>query len=186
MEPSSPNDLILVGRIIRTHGLKGECKVFPESDDPDRLRKLKRIWLGTTSKTAQPYTVESARLQTSKRGITVLMQFAGIHTLDDARNLGNSSAFAYLNDLPPLQPGEFFLHDLIGSRVITDEGGEIGVLKDVWEMQNSPTLYVVEGTENKEILVPAVPAFIVSTDVRQRCVVLQNMEGLLDDGVHAN
>lgn len=186
MKPSSPDDLILVGRIIRTHGLKGECKVLPESDDPNRLRELKRIWLGKTPNTAQPFTIQSVRLQTSKRGTIVLMQFAGIHTLDDAQSLKKSSVFAHLNDLPPLQPGEFFLHDLIGSRVVTDEGEQVGALKDVWEVQNSHHLYVVERPGDKELLIPAVPAFILSTDVHQGCIVLKTVEGLLDDGNHAN
>lgn len=175
----SPDDLLLVGRIVRTHGLKGECKVVPESDDPNRLRKLKRIWLGDTPQTAKPYNVESTRLQNSRHGTTILMQFAGIHTVSDAEGLGKSLVFADLNDLPPLQPGEFFLHDLIGVEVVTDEGESVGILKDIWDTQ-SHSLYLIERPGKKEALIPAVPAFIVSTDIDRRRVVIRTVEGLLD------
>ncbi|MCY3629753.1 MAG: ribosome maturation factor RimM [Bacteroidetes bacterium] len=175
----SPDNLLLVGRIVRTHGLKGECKVVPESDDPNRLRNLKRIWLGDTPQTAQPYNVESTRLQNSRRGTTVLMQFTGIHTVTDAKGLGKPLVFADLNDLPPLQPGEFFLHDLIGVEVVTDEGESVGTLKDIWDTQ-SHSLYLIERPGKKEALIPAVPAFIVSTDVDRRRVVIRTVEGLLD------
>ena len=179
MEASSPENLLLVGRIVRTHGLKGECKVVPESDDPNRLRNLKRIWLGATPQTAKSYEIKSARLQTSKRGIAVLMQFAGVYTVKDAESLGKPFAFAYLDELPPLQPGEFFLHDLIGVEVITEEGESVGVVRDIWEAQSYP-IYLVERPGKKEAFIPGVPAFILSTDIKQGRMVIQSVEGLLD------
>ncbi len=179
MELPLPEDLILVGRIIRTHGLKGECKILPESDDPNRLLNLKRIWLGATPQITQSYTITGSRLQTSKRGITVLMQFAGIHTVNDAQRLSKSLAFAHVNDLPSLESGEFFLHDLIGMEVVTDSGESVGTLKDVWETQNYP-LYVVERPETKEALIPGVPEFIISTDIHQGRIIIRTVDGLLD------
>jgi len=179
MAAPSPDDFLVVGRIVRTHGLKGECKVVPESDDPNRLLNLKRIWLGDTSQTAEFHEITNTRLQTSKRGTAVLMQFAGIDTVNDAERLGKSLVFAHLGDLPSLQPGEFFLHDLIGIEVITEAGETVGTLKDVWEMQNYP-LYLVERPGKKEVFIPAVPAFIVSTNVLQKRLVIREMEGLLD------
>ena len=178
MEAPSSEDLLLVGRIARTHGLHGECKVVPETDDPSRLQNLKRVWLGNTPRTAKPYEIEGARLQTSKRGITVLMQFAGIHTVSDAERLGKPLAFACLEDLPPLQPGEFFLHDLIGVEVITEGGEKVGILEDIWETQQYP-IYLVKQAGKKETLIPAVPEFIVSTDIGQGQIVIRSVEGLL-------
>ncbi len=175
----SSDNLLLVGRIVRTHGLKGECKVIPESDNPNRLLELKRVWLGDTSQTVRPYDTESTRLQKSKRGTTILMQFAGIHTVSDAKALGKPLVFADLNDLPPLQPGEFFLHDLIGIEVVTDEGALVGTLKDIWDTQ-SHSLYLIERPGKKEALIPAVPAFIASTDVERGRMVIRTVEGLLD------
>ncbi len=175
----SSDNLLLVGRTVRTHGLKGECKVVPESDHPNRLLELKRVWLGDTPQTVQPYDIESTRLQNSKRGTTILMQFAGIHTVSDAKALGKPLVFADLNDLPPLQPGEFFLHDLIGIEVVTDEGALVGTLKDIWDTQ-SHSLYLIERSGKKEALIPAVPAFIVSTDVEKGRMVIRTVEGLLD------
>ncbi|MCY4205786.1 MAG: ribosome maturation factor RimM [Bacteroidetes bacterium] len=176
--PLSEN-LLIVGRIVRTHGLKGECKVVPESDDPNRLQSLKRIWLGATPQTAELYEITGTRLQTSKRGTIVLMQFSGIHTVSDAERLGKPLVFAYQEDLPPLQPGEFFLHDLFGIEVVTEEGEIVGKLKDVWETQNYP-LYLIERPGNKEIFIPAVPSLIVSTHIEQKRLVVRAVEGLLE------
>lgn len=179
MEASLPENLLVVGRIVRTHGLNGECKVIPESDDPDRLRNLKKVWLGKTPETAQSYNVEKARLQTSKRGTLILMQFAGIHTINDAEDLGKLTVYARTEDLPSLQPGEFFLHDIIGFTVLTEEGETVGTLKDVWDAQ-SYCLYVVERPAEKDVIIPAVSAFITSTDLIQKCIVIRTLEGLLD------
>ncbi len=179
MQIPSPEDLILVGRIVRTHGLKGECKILPESDDPNRLLTLKRIWLGTTPQITQLFNITSARLQTSKKGATVLMQFEGIQSINDAQHLAKSLAFADVNDLPSLEPGEFFLHDLIGMEVVSDSGESIGTVKDIWAMQSYP-MYVVERSGMKEALIPGVPEFIISTDVDQGRITIQTVEGLLD------
>ncbi len=175
----SPDHLLLVGRIVRTHGLNGECKIVPESDDPNRLLNLKRIWLGDTPQTAKSYNVQGTRIHNSKRGTTILMQFAGIHTVTDAEGLGRPQVYADLKDLPPLHPGEFFLHDLIGIEVLTSEGEFVGILKDIMDTQ-SYSLYLVQRPEKNEVLIPAVPAFIVSTDLEQRRMVIRTIEGLLD------
>lgn len=179
MGTPSPDNLLLIGRVVRTHGLQGECKVIPETDNPDRLRSLDRIWLGKTPKIVRSYDIQSTRLQYSKRGATILMQFAGIHTVNDAKELGRPHVFAHVDDLPPLKPGEFFLHDLIGANVVTDEGESVGTLKDVWDTQGH-ALYLIERPGQKEAFIPVVPEFIVSTDVKNRCMVVRTVEGLLD------
>ncbi len=170
--------LLLVGRMVRPHGIKGECKVIPESDDPDRVRSLKRIWLGSSPETARSFSVEKARLQNSKRGITILMQFSGIESLDDAQRLGKPLVYGHVDDLPPLQDGEYYLHDLIGIEVLSEEGESFGTLKDICETQAHP-LYVIDRPDNRETFIPAVPEFIVSTDTDQRQMIIRCIEGLI-------
>jgi len=172
------DNLFLVGRMIRPHGLKGECKVIPESDDPDRVRNLKRIWLGSSTESAILYSIESARLQTSKRGTAVLMQLAGIHSLDDAQRLGASFVYGHVDDLPPLQDGEYYLHDLIGIEVLNEQGESLGTLKDICETQAHP-LYVIDRPNRNESFIPAVPEFILSTDMEHRRMTIRCIEGLL-------
>ena len=179
MDSSSWENLLMVGQIVRAHGLKGECKVVPESDDPNRLLNLKRLWIGITPQTAHPYEVESVRLQTSKRGITALMRFSGINTVNDVQAIGKLPVFAHLEDLPPLQPGEFFLHDLVGAAVVMDDGAPVGKLKDIMEVPNYD-IYVVERSGKKDALIPAVPEFVVTTDVNIGRIVIRPVDGLLD------
>jgi len=179
MDSSSWKNLLIIGRIVKAHGLKGECKVVPESDDPNRLLNLKRLWIGPTPQTARPYMVGSARLQTSKRGITALMRFSGINTVNDVQALGKLPVFAQLEDLPPLRPGEFFLHDLVGAAVVTDNGAPVGRLKDILDAP-SYDIYVVERSGKQDALIPAVPEFVMSTDVNIGRIVIRPVDGLLD------
>ncbi|MCY4170868.1 MAG: ribosome maturation factor RimM [Bacteroidetes bacterium] len=178
MSTSLTENLLLIGRITRPHGLKGECKIIPESDDPSRVCNLKRIWLGSSPETAKSYLIDSARLQTSKRGITVLMHIAGIDSLDDAQRIGKPKVYGHIDDLPPLEDGEYYMHDLIGVQVVSEEGDSVGTLKDVLETQAHP-LYVIDRPDSSETLVPAVPEFIVSTDINQRQMIIRCIEGLI-------
>ena len=179
MDSSSWENLLIVGQIVKAHGLKGECKVVPESDDPNRLLNLKRLWIGLTPQTARPYKVESARLQTSKRGITALMRFSGINTVNDVQALGKLPVFAHLEDLPPLQPGEFFLHDLVGAAVVMDDGAPVGRLKDILDTP-SYDIYVVERSGKQDALIPAVPEFVITKDINIGRIVIRPIDGLLD------
>ena len=172
-------DLLLVGRVARPHGLRGECKVIPESDDPARLLELKQIWVGDTSDAAQRTDVDSARLQRTKRGVTVLMRMGGASSVEEAQQHVRQNAYARETDLPPLQPGEFFLHELVSMAVITSTGEPVGTVKDVWEMSPN-NLYVVERPGKKDALIPAVSEFVREVDRENRQVLVTPIDGLLD------
>jgi len=107
------------------------------------------------------------------------MQLVGVQTVSDVQRLGKPLVFAHIDDLPPLNSGEYFLHDLIGVKILNEDGEMIGVIKDVWETQAHP-LYLIDRDEHKDALIPAVAEFIVSTDMHQRQMMIRSMEGLLD------
>jgi len=172
-------DLLQVGRVARPHGLRGECKVIPECDNPTRLLDLGEIWLGFTPDTTRPVSVDTARLQHSRRGFTALMRFDGAQSREEAANYLHLNVYAREKDLPPLEPGEFFLHELVGMTVVTVEGVPVGAVKDVWEMPAN-NLYVVERPGKKDALIPAVPAFVRKVDRENRKMLVTPVEGLLD------
>ena len=176
----NPDDLLLVGRIGKTHGVRGEVKVIPETDDPERFASLDVVFLGRTPEDAAPHPVTSVRFQQSKRGLTVVLGLEGIETVEQAAALRQQAVFAFEEDLPPLDDDEFFLHDLIGLDVVTEEGERIGAVKDVLELP-AHLVYVVTRPDKPDALIPAVPAFIADVDVHgaQRLVV-RPIEGLFD------
>ena len=118
----NPEALLLVGRVGKTHGVQGEVKVIPETDDPKRFAALETIFLGQQPQDAAPHSVVSVRFQQSKRGLTVLLKLDGIETIEQAAALRRKAVFAFEEDLPPLDDDEFFLHDLIGLDVVTEQG----------------------------------------------------------------
>ncbi len=106
--------LLLMGQIFRAHGVRGEVKVWPETDDPGRFRELSTVFLGADPEHARPQAVESVRFQQTRRGTMVVLKLKGIETREAAEALRKTDVFALREDLPPLAEGEFFFDDLIG------------------------------------------------------------------------
>ena len=175
----NPEVLLLVGRVGKTHGLRGEVKVIPETDDPKRFADLETVFLGNEPGEATPHTVAAVRLQPTRRGPTVVLKLEGIDTIEEAASLRRQRVFAREEDLPPLADGEFFLHDLIGLDVVTDQGEPVGTVKDVLELPAN-NVYVVARSGRPDTLIPAVPAFIDEMDIEGRRLVVRPIEGLLD------
>ncbi len=176
----NPETLLLVGRVGKTHGVRGEVKVIPETDDPERFAALETVFLGQQPEDAAPHSVASVRFQQSKRGLTIVLKLDGIETMEQAAALRRKAVFAFEEDLPPLADDEFFLHDLIGLDVVTEQGDQVGVVRDVLELP-AHHIYVVARPDKPDAMIPAVPAFITEIDIHgaQRLVV-RPIEGLLD------
>ena len=168
-----------MGHIFRAHGVRGEVKVWPETDDPERFRALATLYLGTEPALARPIAVESVRFQQTRRGTVVVLKLEGVETREAADALKSSSVFAGSEDLPSLAEGEFFFDDLIGLTVKDEAGAVLGRVKDVLDMPAHEVLLVArEG--GAEAMVPAVAPFLVDVDVKAGHVVIRPIEGLLD------
>ena len=172
-------DLLLVGRVIGTHGLQGELKIVSESDNPDRVAELERIWVGKESHCAVEYRVQRSRQHRTKHGLSLLIHLAEVRSKNDATAMCGLGVYAQAQDLPPLEPGEHFLHDLIGAAVVTESGAVVGDLMDIWSAPASD-IYVVRRAGQRDALVPAVPTIVKSVDATAGRVVIEAIEGLLD------
>ena len=156
---------IEAGEIVNTHGVRGEVKILPWTDDAEFLRRFKTFYIG-----GAPYRVKSAFVH---KGCLV----AGLEGVDDVNAAmtfkGKTVCFARKD--AKLRRGEFFLADIMGARVVTEDGTEIGTLTDVIE---NPTqnVYVVTGAT--EHLIPAVPEFILKTDVDAGVLTVRLIEGM--------
>ena len=178
-EIQNPDALLLVGRVVRAHGVRGEIKVLPETDDAERLRELEAVYIGAGAETAARYDVAGTRPQPTKRGLLLVFQLEGVAVREEAEALRGLPVFAREEDLPPLAEDEFFLHDLVGLGVETDAGEPVGVVREVLDLPAHPVC-VVAREGKPDALIPAVPEFIVEVDLEAERLVIRPVEGLLD------
>ncbi|MEX0821575.1 MAG: ribosome maturation factor RimM [Rhodothermales bacterium] len=180
MSDVQADTLLLMGRIWRPHGLDGEVKIIPETDDPKRFEDLEVVHTGRTASTTETRAVEKVRFQTTKKGTLVIVKLEGVDSREKAAELNKSSVFVRREDVPPLADDEYFVHDLIGLTAVLDEGGEIGLVDNVLDLPGQNVLVIArEGRE--PAMVPAVPEFVRSIDLTSGRVVIRPIEGLLEE-----
>ena len=170
--------MVLIGRVVRPHGVRGEIKVLPETDDPARVQALGGLWLGARPDRAVRREVESVRAQPTSRGLMLIFRLRGVDTREAAEALQKQSVYCPESDLPPLEADEFFLHDLIGLPVLSEDGTPLGTLVRVLELPAHP-VYVVRLEDGREAMAPAVPEIVVEVQPGSR-IVIRPLEGLLD------
>lgn len=176
---ATPDALLLIGRVGKTHGVRGEVKVVPETDDPERFAALATVFIGSTPDTARAYTVASVRYQQSKRGTTIVLKLEGIDTMEAAATLRRLAVFAHEEDLPALEDDEYFFHDVIGLDVVTNRDALVGTVKEVLDLPAHP-VFVVARPSRADVMIPAVPAFVADVDLDGGRLVIRPIEGLLD------
>lgn len=185
MSNSIADSLLLMGRCGRTHGVRGEVKVFPETDDPDRFLALDRVFVGETPASARERAIERVRLQPQKGRTLVLLHLDGFTTPEEAEALRNLSVFAHEDDLPPLEEGQIYLHDLIGLAVVeVDDNDEpatevTGTVRDVFD-GGAQRLLVVARDGQPDVLVPDVPEIVLEVDLDAARLLVRLPDGLLD------
>ncbi len=186
--PTDPDALFLVGRITQPHGVRGEMKVRPETEDPDRFGLFDRLFIGPDAKAAarREQDVKTVRFQTMKNGtVAVLVTLDDINTREDAGDLRGQNVYAHEDDLPPLAEGEVFVHDLVGMTVlIVDEddeptGDTIGTVRDVFE-SGASFLYSVARDGQPDLLIPDVEPIVRLVDADAREIHVFPPDGLLD------
>lgn len=180
-----PERLLLMGRLGRTHGIRGEIKVIPETDDPHRFATLGRLYVGETEATAAPVEVTGVRFQYPKGRTVALLALAGVDTVEAAEALRGANLYADPDDLPPLEPGEAYIHDLIGLDVVeVDEDGAplgepFGRVRDLYE--GAQLLFAIERPGLPEVLLPDVEEFVSRVDLDGRRLYVRLPEGLVDE-----
>jgi len=172
-------ELLCVGRVGKPHGLKGEIKVKPETEDPHRLVELESVFVGATAATSREFRLQSVRVQPFKSGWTVLMSLAGVESIEAAESLRGQLVYARSADLPPMEEGEWLIDELVGLNVVLESGEQVGTVKEVLELPAHPTL-VIDRPDAEDVLVPAISPFLVEVNVAEGRIQLSPIEGLLD------
>lgn len=164
--------MFTIGKIVNTHGVKGEVRVLPSTDDVKRFGKLKEVKV--ENRTMTTYEIETVRYHKN----FVLLKFKGIDTMNEAELLKNSLLKIDRKDALPLKKDEYYQCDLYGLRVMTDIGRDLGKLTDIL-MTGSNDVYVVRN-EEKEILIPAIKQCILKVDLEAGEMLVHLLEGLED------
>ena len=147
-----------VGAITSTHGIRGEVKVFPTTDDPARFKKLKKVILDT-GKRQIDMEIQSVRFFKQ----FVIVKFKGIDNINDVEQYKGSSLFVSRENAVSLEENEYYIADLIGMEVFTEEG-HFGIVKDVMET-GANEVYIIDSDVHGEVLVPAIKQCIENVDV---------------------
>lgn len=167
-------DYLRVGVISSTHGIKGEVKVYPTTDDVKRFKKLKSVVLDT-KKELIPLTINSVKFFKQ----FVILSFEGYDNINLIEKYKGCDLLVTRENAVPLNKNEYFICDLIGCDVITDEGVEFGILKDVL-ITGANDVYVVKMMDGRECLLPVIDECILDVDIDNKKVTAHIMKGLLD------
>jgi 16S rRNA processing protein RimM len=168
------DNYLRVGVITTTHGVRGEVKVFPTTDDLDRFNDLKEVFLDT-GKDLLPLEVEGVKYFKQ----IVILKFKGIDNINDIEKYRGKDLLVTRENAVKLQKDEYFIYDLINSEVFTDEGDKLGTLTEIMTTAAND-VYIVKTAENKEILLPSIKECILDIDVENKKITVHLMKGLID------
>ena len=167
-------DLLQVGVITSTHGVRGEVKVFPTTDDVKRFKRLKEAILDTGK---EQIVVEIEGVKFFKQ--FAILKFKGYDNINDIEMYKGCDLMVTREDAVPLEENEYYIADLIGMAVVSDQGESLGVLEDVLQT-GANDVYVVKTKAGKEILLPVIDECILDVSLEENRVTAHIMPGLLD------
>lgn len=165
-------ELLQVGVITTTHGVHGEVKVFPTTDDPARFKKLKQVILDTGKDKIE---LEIAGVKFFKN--LVILKFKGIDDINDVEKYRKKSLYVTRENAVKLKKNEYFIADLIGLKVSSDEGEDLGQISDVLQT-GANDVYVISKDGADELLVPAIRECIKNVDVEGGTMEIHLLPGL--------
>ena len=167
-------ELFRVGVISNTHGIRGEVKVYPTTDNVRRFDDLKEVILDT-GKEQLILHVTSVKYFKNM----VILKFKEFDNINDIIPYKGMDLLVTRENAIPLEEGEYYIADIIGSKVITDEDKILGTLTDVWQT-GANDVYVVKTKDGKEVLLPSIEECILDRDIENKIVKVHIMKGLLD------
>ena len=167
-------NLLRVGVITSAHGVRGEVKVFPTTDDNSRFKTLKHV-LMDTGKEKIPLEIEHVKFFKNM----VILKFKGFDNKNDVEMWRQRDLLITRDQAVELAPDENFIADLIGLTAVTDEGVVLGTLTDVLQT-GANDVYCVKMENGKELLLPAIKDCILNVDLEKQEMLVHVLDGLLD------
>lgn len=167
-------ELFRVGVISNTHGIRGEVKVYPTTDNVRRFDDLKEVILDTGKEQLNLHVTSVKYFKNM-----VILKFKEFDNINDIIPYKGMDLLVTRENAIPLEEGEYYIVDIIGSKVITDEDKILGTLTDVLQT-GANDVYVVKTKDGKEVLLPSIEECILDRDIENKIVKVHIMKGLLD------
>lgn len=167
------NDMLRVGVLVKPHGLAGEVKVYPTTDEPEKFTSLKKVYIKTKNETL---TLKIDKAHYFKQ--FVIVHFEGLDRIEDIEPLMKKDLWIDREEAVDLEENEYYIADLLGMKVVTDEGKELGKIKDVMDT-GANDVYIVQ-TAGGEVLLPAIRECILNVDVENDLMTVHVMDGLIE------
>lgn len=171
-------DFLMVGAIAGTHGLRGEVKVISKTDFPElRFKPGSTLFLRRVGeKPFKELVVSGSRLHKQ----FWLVSFKDHPSINDVENWKGTQLCVSERELVQLPEGTYYIHQLIGLRVVADDGREVGELVDVLH-PGANDVYVVKGNlQKRDVLLPAIPSVVQNVDITTGVMTVHLISGLLD------
>ena len=166
-------DLLKVGVITTTHGVRGEVKVYPTTDEPERFLDLEYVLLDT-GKELRRLDIKNVRFFKN----LVILKFDGIDNINDIEKYKGRDLWIPREEAQELDEDEYYIADLLGMKVLLEDGSEFGTLKNVMET-GANDVYIVDSVEHGEVLLPAIKECILDVYIETNTMTLHLMKGLL-------
>lgn len=167
------DDYTIVGKITNTHGIKGELKVFPLTDNIERFDHLKKAYIG------------EEKIQVNLQGVKyhknlAIIKFREYTDINEVLKFKDDFIYVDDDEKVSLPENHFFIYDLIDSQVFDMDSNLIGTLADVIKGPSND-VYVVKNMEkDKEYLIPAVKQFVIQVDIQEKKVIIDPIEGMIE------
>ena len=167
-------DFVIIGQIVKPHGVRGAVKVLVLADDPNRFSSLKHVYLGDEDHQGEAVAVNRVQSQNSN----VILTLENVNSREGADLLRRKYVKIPVTETEPLPKGVHYFFELVGLRMITNAGDFIGVVKDVVSYPANNVFIVI--SDEREFLIPDIPDIIEKVDVDAGEIVINPMQGLLD------
>ena len=166
-------DLLKVGVITTTHGVRGEVKVYPTTDEPERFLELDYVLLDTGRELRK---LEIKNVKFFKN--LVILKFKGVDNINDIEKYKGRDLWIPREEGQELEEDEYYIADLLGMSVVLEDGQEFGTLKDVMET-GANEVYIIDSAEHGEVLLPAIKECILDVDLEKNVMTIHLMKGLI-------
>lgn len=167
-------DLLEVGKIVNTHGLRGEVKVVPWTDYPEVFEDIETVYV---KKKSDYERLDIGGIKYQKNNL--IIRFAQLKDINEAEKYKNKVLYAEREALGELPEGVYYIADLIGLDVVKEDGEKVGVIADVFNT-GSNDIYEVKRDGQKNLLLPVIDDVVLNIDIENKKVTVRMMEGLED------
>ena len=166
-------NLLKVGVITTTHGVRGEVKVYPTTDEPERFLDLDYVLLDT-GRELRRLDIKNVRFFKN----LAILKFDGIDNINDIEKYKGRDLWIPREEAQELDEDEYYIADLLGMKVLLEDGSEFGTLRDVMET-GANDVYIVDSVKHGEVLLPAIKECILDVDIEANTMTVHLMKGLL-------